>query len=51
MDRAGKVITDAVGEQPDTKCAEHKRYQAKRRPRVPCEACWRMYVAAHPETP
>ena len=25
-------------------CAQHPRYQVKRKPRVPCEACWRMWI-------
>lgn len=27
---------------------KHKDYQAKRRPRVNCEACWRKYISKHP---
>ncbi len=29
------------------KC-KHRDYQAKRRPRVNCEACWRKYIEKHP---
>jgi hypothetical protein len=29
------------------KC-KHRGYQAKRRPRVNCEACWRKYIGKHP---
>lgn len=29
-------------------CDKHKRYQGKVRPRTPCEACWRRYIATHP---
>ncbi len=46
--RAEKLLVDACGPFPDLKCSVHRRYQAKRRPRVNCEACWRMYVANHP---
>lgn len=28
------------------KCKKHKRYQAKRPPRIPCEICWRAWIAA-----
>ena len=30
------------------KCAEHRRYQAKRKPRVACEGCWRLYLRVNP---
>jgi hypothetical protein len=29
-------------------CKKHPRYQAKRKPRVPCEGCWRKYVHINP---
>lgn len=32
------------------KC-KHRDYQAKRRPRVNCEACWRKYIEKHPVKP
>lgn len=32
----------------NAKCAEHPRYQAKRKPRLPCEACWRYFVRLNP---
>lgn len=25
-------------------CKEHPDYEAKRRPRVPCHSCWRLYL-------
>jgi len=37
------------GEVEKPSCSKHRRYQAKRKPRVPCEACWRMYITKHPE--
>ena len=27
-----------------TKCKVHPRYQALRKPRASCEACWRMWI-------
>lgn len=27
-------------------CPEHKKYRAIRRPRLACEACWKMWFAA-----
>jgi hypothetical protein len=30
-------------------CRKHRRYMAKRRPRVNCEHCWRLYIHTHPE--
>jgi hypothetical protein len=27
-------------------CKVHRRYQAKRKPRVPCEDCWRQWFNA-----
>lgn len=32
----------------DLKCKTHPRYQAKRKPRVACEACWRKYITLNP---
>lgn len=29
-------------------CTTHRRYQALRKPRVPCEMCWRMWIARYP---
>lgn len=29
-------------------CKDHKRYQAKRKPRASCEVCWRRYVHLNP---
>jgi hypothetical protein len=29
-------------------CPEHPRYQAKRKPRLPCEACWRKFIYLNP---
>ncbi len=29
-------------------CPEHQRYQAKRRPRLSCEGCWRRYIFLNP---
>lgn len=31
-----------------TQCPDHKRYQAKRKPRTNCEACWRIWIALNP---
>jgi len=28
------------------KCKRHPRYQAKRKPRLACEDCWRKWFAA-----
>lgn len=30
------------------KCPKHPRYQAKSRPRTPCEPCWRKYLSGSP---
>lgn len=30
------------------KCKDHPRYQAKRKPRVACEMCWRMWIEKSP---
>jgi hypothetical protein len=24
-------------------CKDHRRYQGKRKPRLPCEQCWRIF--------
>lgn len=29
-------------------CKEHPRYQVKRKPRLPCEKCWRMWIKVNP---
>lgn len=29
-------------------CPDHKRYQAKRKPRSNCEGCWRIWIALNP---
>lgn len=29
-------------------CTEHKRYKAKRAPKIACEGCWRLWVLTHP---
>ncbi len=31
-----------------TRCEDHRKYQAKRKPRTACEACWRMFIARNP---
>lgn len=28
-------------------CKTHRRYQVKRKPRVPCVVCWTMWIAQH----
>lgn len=30
-------------------CPDHKRYKAIRPPKTTCKACWRFWVAKHPE--
>lgn len=30
------------------KCSEHRRYQAKRKPRAACEGCWRLWLRINP---
>lgn len=32
-------------------CPDHRRYQAKRKPRVACEGCWRRYIHIKPPPP
>lgn len=31
-----------------SQCPDHKRYQAKRKPRSACEGCWRIWIALNP---
>lgn len=46
----GFVIPQSTAEEPEEplSCTVHKKYQAKRKPRTVCEACWRMFIASHP---
>lgn len=30
------------------RCKIHKRYEAKRKPQIPCEPCWRLWISLHP---
>lgn len=43
-----KEIVQADHAQNGKPCPDHKRYQAIRRPRVNCEACWRLWIFRHP---
>lgn len=30
------------------RCKTHPRYRGAGKPRLPCEACWRIYIKEHP---
>jgi len=42
----GFVIPQSIPE--PLSCQDHKKYQAKRKPRTVCEACWRMFIDRNP---
>jgi hypothetical protein len=37
-------------QQATAQCPDHKRYHGKRKPRVSCEGCWRIWIALNPRS-
>lgn len=43
-----RKIFEMLDDRGTFRCKKHPKYQAKRRPRTACEACWRRWISLNP---